>query len=66
MFYPILPSFFTDAMSGCLSLILYLLLYWLLSIMSELTGMGYAMYNFYLFFLPVNDDGVSSIYLIKI
>ena len=34
--------------------------------MSELTGMGYAMYNFYLFFLPVNDDGVSSIYLIKI
>jgi len=55
---PTLLSYFADAMSDCVSLILYLLLYCLLSIMSTLTGMGYAVYDFYLFSLPVDGDGV--------
>jgi len=38
-------------MSGCVSLIFYALLYCLLSILNKLTGMGYAVYDFYLFSL---------------
>ena len=44
-------------MSGCVSLMPYLLLYCLHSIMSKLTGMGYAVYDFYLLSLPVDGDG---------
>jgi len=54
---PTLLSFFADVVSGCVSLILYLLLYCLLNTVSTLTGMGYAVYDFYLFSLPVDGDG---------